>query len=116
MYCEKCHNGHKPQRGNFFLTFGTSSQDYYIDKAVLTLEQVTYRKFIFGFTPHLIEKTGIDGDFVLYEATCCISGCGISIKREGEEYLWKIENSKNGKMHVSDWNAMILNPDIGYRI
>jgi hypothetical protein len=116
MYCEYCSRNNRPQPKDLYVTFGTESQKFIVDKAFFDKEHRDYKELMRGFTPHIIMKTKTVGNYVYFEESCGMHDCDVKITKDGDNYRFTVTDSREGKMHVKQWNAMILNPNIGYSI
>jgi len=116
MYCEYCSRNNRPQPKDVYVTFGTESQQFIVDTARFDKEHRDYKEFMRGFTPHIIVKKKTEGNYVYYEESCGMNGCDVIVKKDGDKYKFTVTSSNHGKMHVKQWNSMVLNPNIGYRI
>lgn len=75
MYCPYCGKRSRPQKGDSFVVFGTTSQ--------CLMPRKSHRWGVRGFTPHLIlwEEPLIVMDGLVCVTVCCaMENCGIHIK------------------------------------
>ena len=77
-----------------------------------------------GFTPHVFELDNSERGHVFGTMTCCMQECGMDIRENPEyetnhtkvPYLSYFKERRGFKMKLQDWNALVLNKDLGYKI
>lgn len=101
MFCSNCEKNKMPQKGNLFLTIGRGRQKYEIHKAT--------KNASFGFTPHIIEKTKIDGGFVTFAASCAMNDCEaqIELNEETGKYAVALLNATIHVLPIREWNSLV---------
>lgn len=100
-YCPECAKKHFPFKGQIFLPFGSTSDDYKPKKAK--------KSGIYGFVPTtycLIEK--LKHNKVLIEKSCAMLGCGI--EREDKHGVpWYVYTKFQKEIwSVQRWNSLVL--------
>lgn len=106
-FCKECWLKGRPQKGERFMVFGTTSQ--------LFKERFAHHDGIKGFTPHLYSieipyRLDSEGR-VLVNRTCLIDGCGISIgslRRDGK-YTIEFTSVSQSTLSVIAADALITN-------
>ncbi len=114
-YCEKCYSAKRPQGGQHFLVYGSTSDTMY-------LEDVKSRNATRGFVPHIFLLIEHDYDEVKYRKVCCMCDCGAIYfpNKEDENLSEAIVNeeewSEELTMPTTRWNALVLLKDTGLEI
>ena len=111
-YCKTCAEAGRPRAGDVYVVKGGTSKQLLIKKAK-RFEGVTR-----GHTPHLITFKKQIGDKVVYEASCGIIGCGLSL-REGENADYEViaKVTRKWVIDYNDWRALVdLWKDTDYEI
>lgn len=117
-FCEKCAEEERPHTGEFYAVKG---------KQGVHVHQVTYahpRDNPKGFVPHMFELQSAEKGFVKVIKTCGMHDCGVDIRNNPAydndasktPYLVYINQKEEIIMSVLNWNAMLLNPDLGYKL
>lgn len=113
-YCEQCSKAHRPQTNQLFIAFGTKHQCF----AGMIAEHSALK----GMTPHIYEFQRLTNGTVYFVKVCCMVGCGTYIVTEMErkvekKYIYINEEKwEDGYMPLSDWNALVLFKDTGFRL
>lgn len=115
MFCEQCAKKNRPQKEDFFVVVGGKSGKYKIFEV-----DSNAKKDKIGFTPHLIQATGLNknGDVVVL-VNCSIHGCGIQIKliENGTKYSIDFNDVTTRILSVKDWQALLNRwNDSGYEL
>ena len=111
-FCPSCAKEGRPRAGDAYVVKGGTSKELYVRKAK-RFEGVTS-----GYTPHLITWIKQIEDKVVYEASCGIVGCGLSLN-SGEDGTYEVVSKERYKhvIEYSDWRALIdLFKDTDYEI
>ena len=107
-FCPRCKERGSPQEKESVMLFGQTRVDYYLAHVYGGIS---------GFTPHLVSFLQRDGKKnVILEFVCAIDGCGIDAIYNSAESKWDYEIIENKilSIPIKDFNAMVLNPDLGY--
>lgn len=111
MYCEHCHKAYRPKANQVFAVKGSTSE-------VLMIKQASiFQGVTRGFTPHLITLHRVNNGLVIYDATCAMVGCGISLNEKEDGYSISIEESYRHVTTIKEWEALLkLWKDTNYEI
>lgn len=100
-FCQKCFDKGYPLKGQIFLAFGTTTNDFVVKQARRNGKK--------GFTPHIIVLNKATGGFVKYDYLCSI--CGTKRRRfdkDNDEFFVSEEDFKQGLINIKDWNAWVM--------
>lgn len=105
-YCHSCKNAGRPKQGDVFVVKGSHGFHFY-----------TAHMGLSGYVPHFYRLVKSSGGIVLFERLCAMHGCGITVYQSnvGNKFIYN-EQWKGGEMRIKDWNALVLEKDLGYKI
>ena len=109
-FCPKCFKEARPKLGNFYITFGGTSQSFIAMRALNSGRK--------GFTPHIYEFQRLEDKTIYYSKICCMVGCGAYLAEQDKhtfvylnDDLWVDEYT-----HIDNWNSLVLFKDTGLKI
>jgi hypothetical protein len=108
-YCAKCYKANKPEKGQPFLLFGSSSNDY---KMGIVHKDYPER----GLTPHLFTLIRVSADCksVYYKEVCCMAGCGTIYSEDYDGISLIIDRAEESgvkQMPIRRWHALVMYKD-----
>lgn len=104
-FCEKCWDADRPKKGNFYVLYQGTQQQFVYGK----IDYLSRRNSPRGFSPHLFRLLRAQNDEVEYTKVCLIHLCGIAIiPGEDDTFTVDLLREELGLMSVKDWNALVL--------
>lgn len=112
-YCEICAQSQRPTRENTFILYGSTRRAFFIHKPEKDVASDRA-----GYTPHLFQLDQSANGQVVYLSICSCIGCGFQIQKEagGKKSFKYVRPMQKGVMSVTDWNALVMLKDDGYRL
>lgn len=113
MWCERCFKAGRPHAGLQFIVIGSTGFHLrQVERWVPKNER--------GFTPHLVSAFKLlDDNTVAISRVCGILGCGLSLKDDPQDRnkgIFTYEHVTYEQLTLSEWNSIVSNKDLGYKI
>lgn len=117
-FCPRCFANERPKTGDAYGVKG--SRGFHI----LFIEYAAPHTNPPGFTPHIFELDKSEKGFVFGTMVCSMQDCGLDIRNNPDHehdrnkvpYLIYYKEKRGFKMTIQDWNALVLNKDLGYKL
>jgi hypothetical protein len=101
-HCPSCDKAGRPRANDVYVVKGGTTGELYVRRAK------RYEGVTRGFTPHLITFKKQLGDNVVFEASCGIVGCGLSLNAvENGDYEVVSKERYKHVIDYNDWRALV---------
>ena len=110
-FCKSCYDNKRPKANQLFAVRGGTSGLLMIKKASI------YQGVTHGYTPHHMELYKVKDNLVVYDQTCLIVGCGISLEETEDGYGVLFDETYRQVTTIKEWNIIVSDwRDTGYTI